>query len=65
MSGIADICTDTLNASARSDVLANELLTKLEKSISHLPKMLPATTEADKIAIFTQNVPSDMDRDNA
>jgi hypothetical protein len=54
-----------LNASARSDVLANELLTKLEKSISHLPKMLPATTEADKIAIFTQNVPSDMDRDNA
>jgi hypothetical protein len=49
---------------AISDRLANELLTKLEKSISNLPKTLSAVTEADEIAIFAQNVPSDIDRDN-
>ena len=64
-SGMADIRAETLNAPAISDRLANELLTKLEKSISDLPKTLPAVTEADEIAIFTQNVPSDMDRDDA
>jgi len=53
------------NTSAISDSLANDLLTKLEKSISNLPKTLPDASEADEIAIFAQNVPTDMDRDDA
>jgi hypothetical protein len=60
-SGVAD----TLNTPAISDKLANDLLTKLEKSIGNLPKTLPAVTEADKIAIFAHNIPTDMDRDDA
>jgi hypothetical protein len=60
-SGIAD----TLNTPAISDKLANDLLTKLEKSIGNLLKPLPAVTEADEIAIFAHNIPTDMDRDDA
>jgi len=51
-SGIAD----PSNVSAVSDLLAKDLLTKLEKSISNLPKMLPDTSDSDKIAVFTQSV---------
>jgi hypothetical protein len=60
-SGVADL----LNASTISDSLADDLLTKLEKSISNLPQILPDTSETDEIAVFTQKVPTDMDRDDA
>jgi hypothetical protein len=60
-SGIAD----PSNASAVSDLLAKDLLTKLEKSISNLPKTLPDASDSDKIAVFAQSVPTDMDRDDA
>jgi hypothetical protein len=35
------------------DMLANDLLTELEKSINNLPKTLPNMSEADDIAVFT------------
>ena len=60
-----DPLADPLNASAIPDTLANNLLAKLEKSISNLPKTLPDATETDEIAVFAQNVPTDMDRDDA
>ena len=53
------------NASAVSDLLAKNLLTKLEKSISNLPKTLPDTSDSDEIAVFTQSIPTNMDRDDA
>jgi hypothetical protein len=61
-SGVAHVA-DPLNAITISDMLANDLLTKLEKSISNLPKMLPDVSEADDIAMFAQSVPIDMDQD--
>ena len=51
-SGIACIA-NSLNAITISDMLANDLLTKLEKSIGNLPKMLPDVSEADNIAVVT------------
>ena len=51
-SGIACIA-NSLNAITISDMLANDLLTKLEKSIGNLPKMLPDVSEADDIAVVT------------
>jgi len=56
---------DPSNVSAIPDTLANDLLAKLEKSISNLPKTLPDASETDEIAVFAQNVPIDMDRDDA
>ena len=53
------------NASTVFDSLAKDLLTKLEKSISNLPKMLPDASNSDEIAVFAQSVPTDMDRDDA
>ncbi len=59
-------CTaDPLNASAIPDMLANVLLAKLEKTISNLPKTLPNMSETDEIAVFAQNVPTDMDGEDA
>jgi len=52
------------NVSAVSDLLAKDLLTKLEKSISNLPKMLPDASDSDEIAVFAQSIPTDMDRDD-
>jgi hypothetical protein len=56
---------DPLNVSVIPDTLANDLLVKLEKSISDLLKMLPNVSETDKIAIFAQDIPTDMDGDDA
>jgi len=42
----------TMDAST-IDMLANDLLTELEKSINNLPKTLPNMSEADDIAVFT------------
>jgi len=64
LSGNSSIA-DPSNTSAISDSLAKDLLTKLEKSISNLPKMLPDASDSDEIAIFAQSVPTDMDRDDA
>jgi hypothetical protein len=64
LSGNSSIA-DPSNVSAISDLLAKDLLTKLEKSISNLPKMLPDASDSDKIAVFAQSVPTDMDRDDA
>ncbi len=56
---------DPSNASAIPNTLANDLLAKLEKSISNLLKTLPDASETDEIAVFAQNIPIDMDRDDA
>jgi hypothetical protein len=56
---------DPSNTSTISDSLAKDLLTKLEKSISNLPKTLPDASDSDKIAVFAQSVTTDMDRDDA
>jgi hypothetical protein len=54
------------NACIISDTLADGLLMKLEKSISKLPpNTLPDASETDDIAVFAQNIPTDMDRDDA
>ena len=63
-SGVARVA-DPLNAITISDMLANDLLTKLEKLIGNLPKTLPNASEADDIAAFAQSIPIDMDRDEA
>jgi hypothetical protein len=61
----ADPLADPLNVSAIPETLANNLLAKLEKFISNLLKMLPNASKTDEIAIFTQNVSTDIDGEDA
>jgi len=63
--GIADLVTNPLNTSAIPDMLASDLLAKLKKLISNLLKTLPDVTKIDEIAVFTENIPTNIDRDDA
>ena len=56
---------DPLNASAIPDTFANDLLAKLEKAISNLPNIFPDASKTDEITVFAQNVPADMDGEDA
>jgi hypothetical protein len=47
-----------------SDMLVNNLLTRLEDAIAKLPN-LPEASETHELAAFTQHIPTNMDRDNA
>ena len=47
------------------NVHVNNILSKLERAIETIPGRLPDATEADEIAVFCQDIPTNMDQDDA
>ena len=63
-SGPRSMDINSRTASLIPDTPAINLLATLEKAVNNLPA-LPEASEVDEIAIFSQNVPADLDKEDA